>query len=191
MSPVVSRWPACLSSACRPSCSHSRRVGDFGNRPGPGAISGAFVCVRVRVRACMRACSLLLYGWGIVDRGVGKKGKSYGLIEIDETETGHLFVVGSLDKHIQNKKELVRLRRELPDEPGARNFACGANYPRTQHQALKGSYSVYLCVASFTYGCCGLPKRYERWGVAERGGLRSVFLNTRYQVVGLKVGVPT
>ena len=86
------------------------------------------MCVRVRVRACMRACSLLLYGWGIVDRGVGKKGKSYGLIEIDETETGHLFVVGSLDKHIQNKKELVRLRRELPDEPGARNFACGANY---------------------------------------------------------------
>ena len=32
---------------------------------------------------------------------------------------GHLFVVGSLDKHIQNEKELIRprrlcLRRELP-----------------------------------------------------------------------------
>jgi undecaprenyl pyrophosphate synthase len=35
----------------------------------------------------------------------------------------HLFVVDSLDKHMQNEKE----RRELP-EPGARNFACGANY---------------------------------------------------------------
>ena len=41
-----------------------------------------------------------------------------------------------MDKHIQNKKELIlprrlclwlRLRRELP-EPGARHFACGANY---------------------------------------------------------------
>ena len=39
----------------------------------------------------------------------------------------HLFVVDSLDKHMQNEKELIRLRRELP-EPGARNFACGANY---------------------------------------------------------------
>ena len=28
---------------------------------------------------------------------------------------------------MQNEKELIRLRRELP-EPGARNFACGANY---------------------------------------------------------------
>ena len=38
-----------------------------------------------------------------------------------------------MDKHMQNEKELIRLRgasclrRELP-EPGARNFACGANY---------------------------------------------------------------
>ena len=37
-----------------------------------------------------------------------------------------------MDKHIPNEKELIRprrlcLRRELP-EPGARNFACGANY---------------------------------------------------------------
>ena len=38
-----------------------------------------------------------------------------------------------MDKHMQNKKELILacgascLRRELP-EPGARNFACGANY---------------------------------------------------------------
>jgi predicted double-glycine peptidase len=32
------------------------------------------------------------------------------------------------------------LRRELP-EPGARNFACGANYP---HQALKGGYFVFV-----------------------------------------------
>jgi len=41
-------------------------------------------------------------------------------------------VVGSLDKHIPNDKEPIRprrlgLRRELP-EPGAHNFACGANY---------------------------------------------------------------
>ena len=27
---------------------------------------------------------------------------------------GHLFVVGSLDKHIQNEKELIRPRRFLP-----------------------------------------------------------------------------
>ena len=41
-------------------------------------------------------------------------------------------MVGSLDQHIPNEKELIRprrlcLRRELP-EPGAHNFACGANY---------------------------------------------------------------
>ena len=52
-----------------------------------------------------------------------------------------------MDKHMQNKKELIRqrrLRRELP-EPGARNFACGANYP---HQAMKdegGGYFVFVC----------------------------------------------
>ena len=39
----------------------------------------------------------------------------------------HLFVVDSFDKHMQNEKELIRLRRELP-EPGARNFACGPKY---------------------------------------------------------------
>ena len=64
-----------------------------------------------------------------------------------------------MDKHMQNEKELIRLRRELP-EPGARNFACGviylapgwfnfacgANYP---HQALKGGYFVFcICVES-------------------------------------------
>ena len=43
----------------------------------------------------------------------------------------HLFVVDFLDKHIPNEKELIRprrlcLRRELPDEPEARNFACAA-----------------------------------------------------------------
>ena len=37
-----------------------------------------------------------------------------------------------MDQHIPNEKELIRprrlcLRRELP-EPGAHNFACGANY---------------------------------------------------------------
>ena len=40
---------------------------------------------------------------------------------------GHLFVVGSLDKHIQNEKELIRprrlcLRRELP-VPGTKRGA--------------------------------------------------------------------
>ena len=57
----------------------------------------------------------------------------------------HLFVVGSLDKHIQNEKELILprrlcLRRELP-EPGARNYACGANCP---YQALKGGYFLFV-----------------------------------------------
>ena len=58
----------------------------------------------------------------------------------------HLFVVDSLDKHMQNEKELIRprrlcVRRELP-EPGARNFACGAaNYP---DQAPKGGYFVFV-----------------------------------------------
>jgi hypothetical protein len=45
-------------------------------------------------------------------------------------------VVNSLDKHMQNEKELIRLRRFMPAarttrEPGERNFACGlrgANY---------------------------------------------------------------
>ena len=60
----------------------------------------------------------------------------------------HLFVVDSLDKHMQNEKELIRLRRFMPAarttrrEPGARNFACGANYP---HQALKGGYFLFVC----------------------------------------------
>ena len=75
----------------------------------------------------------------------------------------HLFVVDSLDKHMQNEKELIRLRRFMPAArttrtrasqeraipPAARttlhqggsNFACGANYP---HQALKGGYFVFV-----------------------------------------------
>ena len=64
-----------------------------------------------------------------------------------------------MDKHIPNEKELIRprrlcLRRELP-EPGARNFACGANYLAARwfnsacganypHQALKGGYFVFV-----------------------------------------------
>ena len=36
----------------------------------------------------------------------------------------------------------LSLRRELPEpEPGARNFACGANYP---YQALKGGYFIFV-----------------------------------------------
>ena len=65
----------------------------------------------------------------------------------------------ALDKHIPNEKELIRprrlcLRREIP-EPGAQNFACGANYLAARwfnfacgancpYQALKGGY-FYLC----------------------------------------------
>ena len=65
-----------------------------------------------------------------------------------------------MDKHIQNEKELIRprrlcLRRELP-EPGAHNFACGANYLAARwfnsacganypYQALKGGYFVFVC----------------------------------------------
>ena len=63
-----------------------------------------------------------------------------------------------MDKHM-----LIRLRRELP-EPGAHNFACGANYlapgwfnfacsanyPGPPHQALKGGYFAFelICVES-------------------------------------------
>ena len=58
----------------------------------------------------------------------------------------HLFVVDSLDKHMQNEKELIRLRRFMPAarttlHQGGLNFACGANYP---HQALKGGYFVFV-----------------------------------------------
>ena len=54
-------------------------------------------------------------------------------IDIKKRKKKLLFVVGSLDKHVQNEKELIRLRRFMPaarelPEPGARNFACGANY---------------------------------------------------------------
>jgi hypothetical protein len=67
---------------------------------------------------------------------------------------------------MQNKKELIRLRRFMPaarlPEPGARkfprNFACGANYldlapqggsnfacgAKYPHQALKGGYFVFV-----------------------------------------------
>ena len=64
-----------------------------------------------------------------------------------------------MDKHIPNEKELIRprrlcLRRELP-EPGAHNFACGANYlaarwsnsaygAKYPYQALKGGYFVFV-----------------------------------------------
>jgi len=65
-----------------------------------------------------------------------------------------------LDQHIPNEKELIRprrlcLRRELP-EPGAHNFACGANYLAERwfnstcganypYQALKaGGYFVFV-----------------------------------------------
>ena len=58
----------------------------------------------------------------------------------------HLFVVDSLDKHMQNEKELIRLRRFMPAarttlHQGGSNFACGANYP---HQAIKGGYFVFV-----------------------------------------------
>ena len=70
-----------------------------------------------------------------------------------------------MDKHMQNEKELIRLRRFMPAAlhacgakypsqerailPAARtalhqggsNFACGANYP---HQALKGGCFVFV-----------------------------------------------
>ena len=69
-----------------------------------------------------------------------------------------------MDQHIPNEKELIRprrlcLRRELP-EPGARNFACGANYLAARrfnfayganypYQALKRGYFVFcVCVES-------------------------------------------
>ena len=64
-----------------------------------------------------------------------------------------------MDKHIPNEKELIRprrlcLRREIP-EPGAHNFACGANYLAARwfnsacgancpYQALKGGYFVFV-----------------------------------------------
>ena len=59
-----------------------------------------------------------------------------------------------MDKHMQNKKKPIRPRRELP-EPGARNFACGANYLTARrlnfacsanypHQAPKGGYFVFV-----------------------------------------------
>ena len=68
-----------------------------------------------------------------------------------------------MDKHIPNEKELIRprrlcLRREIP-EPGAHNFACGANYLAARwfnsacganypYQALKGGYFFYFCAQS-------------------------------------------
>ena len=46
--------------------------------------------------------------------------------------TDHLFVVDSLDKHMQNEKELIGLRRFMPATRTTRarsaQFACGANY---------------------------------------------------------------
>ena len=53
-----------------------------------------------------------------------------------------------MDQHIPNEKELIRprrlcLRRELP-EPGAHNFACGANYH------IPGWFN-YACGANYPY----------------------------------------
>ena len=53
-----------------------------------------------------------------------------------------------MDQHIPNEKELIRprrlcLRRELP-EPGAHNFACGANY-------LAARWFNYACGANYLY----------------------------------------
>ena len=68
-----------------------------------------------------------------------------------------------MNKHIPNEKELIRprrlcLRRELP-EPGAQNFACGANYLAARwfnsacgtnfpYQVLKGGYFVFVWLVS-------------------------------------------
>jgi hypothetical protein len=62
----------------------------------------------------------------------------------------HLFVVDSLDKHMQNEKELIRLRRFMPaGAPAARTtFHQGglilpaAQNTRTRHQ--RGAI-FYLC----------------------------------------------
>ena len=53
-----------------------------------------------------------------------------------------------MDQHIPNEKELIRprrlcLRRELP-EPGARNFACGAN-------CLAARWFNFACGANYPY----------------------------------------
>ena len=92
-------------------------------------------------------------------------------------------IVGSLDQHIPNEKELIRprrlcLRRELP-EPGAHNFACGANYhiPVWFNFACGANYHIpgwfnYACGANyhipgwFNYAC-GANYPYQ----ALKGGL--------------------
>ena len=88
-----------------------------------------------------------------------------------------------MDKHIPNEKELIRprrlcLRRELP-EPGAHNFACGANYhiPVWFNYACGANYHTpgwfnYACGANyhipgwFNYAC-GANYPYQ----ALKGGL--------------------
>ena len=65
-----------------------------------------------------------------------------------------------MDKHIPNEKELIRprrlcLRREIP-EPGAHNFACGANY-------LAARWFNSACGANYPHQEALLPSaRYER-----------------------------
>ena len=88
-----------------------------------------------------------------------------------------------MDQHIPNEKELIRprrlcLRRELP-EPGAHNFACGANYhiPVWFNFACGANYHIpgwfnYACGANyhipgwFNYAC-GANYPYQ----ALKGGL--------------------
>ena len=61
-----------------------------------------------------------------------------------------------MDQHIPNEKELIRprrlcLRRELP-EPGAHNFACGANY-HIPGWFIFASGANYHTPVWFNYAC--------------------------------------
>ena len=97
-------------------------------------------------------------------------------------------MVGSLDKHIPNEKELTRqrrlcLRRELP-EPGAQNFACGANCP---YQALKGGYFVFLLCCQTSQASPGVQLSYLEFSPSCLVPFRLVFPFLRLRSGGLEI----
>ena len=58
----------------------------------------------------------------------------------------HLFVVGPLDKHIQNKKELIRPRRLLPAARAtrARSTQFCVELIRLDSAGMRGLFCIYV-----------------------------------------------
>ena len=68
----------------------------------------------------------------------------------------HLFVVDSLDKHIQNEKELIRPRRILPAARATRARSAQFYVVLIRHDSTGVGGLFCICVGSINLTCLGV-----------------------------------